>query len=188
MTLDTQPKVNDVSPSQLKEMQSDSNVMLIDVREDFEHNAERIDGAVNRPLSKFDPQALRNEAGDRRVIFHCRSGSRSSKAATRYSEEIGEPATHLAGGIEAWKQTGHDVQRSASAPKLDIMRQVQLTIGLLTITFTALGAFVSPWFLIVPTFLGCGLTFAGATGWCGLALLLGKMPWNKVDCGASCAT
>ena len=63
-----------------------------------------------------------------------------------------------------------------------------LTIGILTILGVTLGAFVSPWFLILPAFLGCGLTFAGATGWCGLALLLGKMPWNKVDCGASCST
>ena len=43
----------------------------------------------------------------------------------------------------------------------------------------ALGVFVSPWFLILPAFVGCGLMFAGITGWCGMALLLAKMPWNK---------
>ena len=187
MTLDTQSTVTDLSPQQFRNMREDKDVLLVDVREDYEHAAERIDGAVNRPLSKFDPKAISEEAGDRDVVFHCRSGSRSSKAADRYTQ-IGESAYNLSGGIEGWKQAGQPVQRSASAPKLDIMRQVQLTIGLLTILGTALGVFVSPWFLILPAFLGCGLTFAGATGWCGLALLLGKMPWNKAaDCGASCA-
>ena len=168
-------------------MRQDEDVFLVDVREDYEHAAERIDGAANRPLSKFDPAAVRDEAGDRKVVFQCRTGNRSGKAAERYAQ-LGEPAFNLAGGIERWKGEGGDVERAAGAPKLDIMRQVQLTIGLLTILGVALGAFVSPWFLILPAFLGSGLTFAGATGWCGLALLLGKMPWNKVDCGASCST
>ena len=190
MTLDTsaQPSsITDVTPEQLRRMRGDGDVFLVDVREDYEHASEHIDGAANRPLSKFDPQALRDEAGDSKVVFQCRSGSRSMKAAERYAQ-LGEPAYQLTGGIERWKSDGGDVERSAGAPKLDIMRQVQLTIGILTVLGVALGAFVSPWFLILPAFLGCGLTFAGATGWCGLALLLGKMPWNKVDSGASCST
>jgi len=39
---------------------------------------------------------------------------------------------------------------------------------------------VNPLFALIPAFTGLGLTLAGATGWCGLALLLGKMPWNRV--------
>jgi hypothetical protein len=42
-----------------------------------------------------------------------------------------------------------------------------------------LAAFVSPWFLILPAFLGAGLTFAGLTGTCGMASALGMMPWNR---------
>jgi hypothetical protein len=37
-------------------------------------------------------------------------------------------------------------------------------------------------FALIPAFLGAGLTMAGSTGWCGLAILLSKMPWNKVRC------
>ena len=32
---------------------------------------------------------------------------------------------------------------------------------------------------------GAGLVFAGVTGFCGLALVLAKMPWNR-DCGGNC--
>ena len=63
------------------------------------------------------------------------------------------------------------------------MRQVQLVIGLILIASSALALTVDKNFAFIPAFLGCGLTMAGATGWCGLAILLSKMPWNKVQCG-----
>jgi hypothetical protein len=40
---------------------------------------------------------------------------------------------------------------------------------------------VSPWFLLISAFFGAGLTFAGATGTCGLALRLMEMPWNRLS-------
>jgi hypothetical protein len=47
------------------------------------------------------------------------------------------------------------------------------------LTGVALGVLVNPWFLAVAAFFGAGLTFAGTTGTCGLALVLMKMPWNR---------
>lgn len=42
---------------------------------------------------------------------------------------------------------------------------------------------------MIPLVAGCGRLFAGLTGFCGLALLLAKMPWNKTgNSAASCAT
>ena len=38
---------------------------------------------------------------------------------------------------------------------------------------------VSPWFLAVPAFVGAGLMTAGVTGFCGMAQLLMRAPWNK---------
>ena len=38
---------------------------------------------------------------------------------------------------------------------------------------------------LLTAFVGAGLVFAGLTGFCGLAVLLAKMPWNK-DCGGNC--
>ncbi len=43
----------------------------------------------------------------------------------------------------------------------------------------ALGVAAHPAFLAVPAFVGAGLAFAGATGFCGLARLLAVMPWNR---------
>ena len=60
------------------------------------------------------------------------------------------------------------------------------------LTGVALGTLVNPWFLALAAFFGAGLTFAGATGTCGLALVLLRMPWNRLsampaDGTATCA-
>ncbi|MGB0454748.1 MAG: YgaP-like transmembrane domain [Bacteriovoracaceae bacterium] len=58
-------------------------------------------------------------------------------------------------------------------------RQTHLTAGSLALVGTLLGAFVNPYFLIIPGYVGAGLSFAGATGFCGMATILSLMPWNK---------
>ena len=55
-------------------------LLLIDVREPAEFQAERIAGALLYPLSTFDAAAL-PEDGVRKVVFHCGSGKRSLTAA-----------------------------------------------------------------------------------------------------------
>jgi rhodanese-related sulfurtransferase len=171
-------KTTDVSPDLLASWIAAGDTMLVDVREDFEHAEERIEGAVLQPLTSFDADAIRRQAGSKRVVFHCRSGKRSLDAADRYRQN-GEATFHLAGGIEGWKSAGKAVVRPATAPRLPIMRQVQITAGALVAAGVALGVTVSPWFLAISGFVGCGLVFAGLSGWCGMAKLLAVMPWNK---------
>ena len=167
----------DVSPELLASWMQSGDTVVIDVREDYEHAEERIDGAILRPLSSFDAESIRREVGPKRVVFHCRSGKRSLDAAGRYGKQ-GEPTFHLAGGIEGWKSAGRAVVRPVTAPRLPIMRQVQITAGSLVVLGVGLGVTLSPWFLALAGFVGCGLMFAGITGWCGMAKLLAVMPWN----------
>ncbi|MCA9299540.1 MAG: DUF2892 domain-containing protein, partial [Phycisphaerales bacterium] len=112
-------------------------------------------------------------------------GRRSADAARKYRSN-GEDVYHLAGGIEAWKASGRPTARSDAAPRLDVMRQVQITAGSLVLIGVVLGVTVSNWFLILSGFVGSGLVFAGLSGWCGMAKLLGRMPWNRIDC-TSCS-
>lgn len=175
----------DVDADMLEQWLEAGDTVLVDVREDFEHAAERIDGAHHFALSQFDPQAVRDAHGAHRVVFHCRTGKRSSEAAGRYAAGD-DHLFHLAGGLEGWKASGRATVRSAAAPKLDVMRQVQMTAGSLVLAGVLLGAFVSPWLLILSGFVGAGLIFAGASGWCGMALLLARMPWNRS--AATCAS
>ena len=169
----------DVAPDQLKRWLDAGECVLVDVREDAEHKEEHIAGAVPMPLSRFDAAALSREYSDAKLVLHCKGGKRSAKACSLLAACTPGPQYHLAGGIDAWKAAGQPTVKPEAAPRIPIMRQVLLTAGLLVVLGTLLAATVSPWFLLIPGFVGCGLTFSGATGWCGMAMLLGKMPWNR---------
>lgn len=165
--------------------------VLVDVREPDEHARERIAGSVLMPLSRFDVAAVGARADStRRIILHCKAGKRSADAAGRCGplSQQGVSVLSLAGGIDAWKSAGLPTLMSRAAPHLSIMRQVQLTVGILTLAGSAAAWFVNPAWIGVPAFLGAGLTFAGATGTCALASLLGTMPWNKLGGAPSCAS
>ncbi|MDQ7012270.1 MAG: rhodanese-like domain-containing protein [Planctomycetota bacterium] len=172
--------VTDVTPEQLEQWLAAGEAFLVDVREPIEHAEERIEGAELVPLSRFEADAIRAAHPDARLVFHCRSGKRSADAATRFQSN-GEPVFHLAGGIEGWKSSGRPTVRPQSAPRIPIMRQVQIAAGSLVLLGVVLGVLISPWFLAIPAFVGSGLTFAGATGWCGMAMMLAKMPWNRAS-------
>jgi rhodanese-related sulfurtransferase len=165
--------------------------VLVDVREPDEHAKERIAGARLLPLSRFDPSSLSSTAGQT-IVIHCRSGRRSADAVARCGslQAAGIPVVSLAGGIEAWKAAGLPIESTAGAPRLGVMQQTQLTIGLGILTGLALGFFVHPAGLLISAFMGGGLVMAGLTGACPLASGLARMPWNRRfagSCGASCA-
>jgi len=152
--------------------------VMIDVRDPDEHARERIAGAVLAPLKEVRSGAFQPNWAGRTPILFCRTGRRSAEAARHVRRAGHDEAYTLAGGIEAWRRAGLPTERTRGVP-ISIMRQVQITAGALTLLGTVLGAFVSPWLLLIPAFIGAGLTFAGATGTCGLAAVLVRMPWNK---------
>ena len=62
---------------------------------------------------------------------------------------------------------------------IEVQRQVQIGAGSLAFLGTMLGLFVSPWFFVVPAAVGAGLVMAGVTGFCGMARVLTRAPWNR---------
>ena len=50
---------------------------------------------------------------------------------------------------------------------------------LLELAGVALGFLLHPAFFALSGFVGCGLVFAGVTDWCGMGLLIARMPWNQ---------
>lgn len=171
----TTPQPGMVAPATLQAWMRDASVTLIDVREPEEHAREHIAGARSLPLARIAPDAL--PLGTR-VVLHCKSGRRSAEATARLAAAGARGILQLEGGIEAWKNAGLPVEATPGVP-ISIMRQVQIVAGSFVAIGTALGAFVSPLALVIPAFMGLGLVFAGATGTCGLAALLGAMPWNR---------
>jgi rhodanese-related sulfurtransferase len=64
------------------------------------------------------------------------------------------------------------------------MRQVQIAAGSLVLLGVILSQTVAPGWIWLSGFVGAGLTFAGISGFCGMARLLAAMPWNKVAMGS----
>jgi rhodanese-related sulfurtransferase len=166
-----------ISPKRTAELVREGAV-LIDIRETDEHARERIPGARHHPLSRIDRNAKLGE-GDGVLIFHCRSGARTHDNAARLAAAAPIRTTYiLDGGIEAWKKANLPVALDRSQP-IDVMRQVQIAAGSLVLLGVIFGAFVNPNFYALSGFVGAGLLFAGVSGFCGMARLLGLMPWNR---------
>jgi rhodanese-related sulfurtransferase len=150
-----------------------AGALLVDIREADEHARARIPGARNLPLAQLET------IGDApAVIFHCRSGMRTDANAPRLAQAAQCEAYLLEGGIEGWRKAGLPIAEDKKAP-LEIMRQVQIAAGLLVLSGVILGFAASPAFFGLSAFVGAGLTFAGVSGWCGMAKLLALMPWNR---------
>lgn len=153
----------------------DDGAVLVDVREADERAREHVPGTRHHALSKL---STIDTAGAKAVIFHCRSGARTAANAARLAGATRCDAYALEGGIDAWKKAGLPVTTDTRQP-IEIMRQVQITAGSLVLLGVALGIWVAPAFLALSAFVGAGLVFAGVSGWCGMARLLGVMPWNR---------
>lgn len=165
-----------ISPAAARRL-IDDGAVLIDIREPDEHTRERVPGALNRPLSRLD--RLPDEpSAPNAVVFHCRSGARTTANAPRLAAAAGCQAYVLEGGIEAWKKAGLPVVADRRQP-IEIMRQVQITAGALIVLGVLLSLWVAPPFIALSGFVGAGLMFAGISGWCGMAKLLALMPWNR---------
>jgi hypothetical protein len=54
---------------------------------------------------------------------------------------------------------------------------IRLLAGTVTLVGVALTYFVSPWFLLVPTFVGANLIQSVFTGFCPPTLILRKLGW-----------
>ena len=151
--------------------------LLVDIREADEFARRHVAGAVSRPLSAFEQAHLRIEPGQD-VIFTCRTGNRTSVHCARLQASVDGDAWVLEGGVDGWAAAGLPVVADRAAP-LELMRQVQIAAGLLVLAGVLLGFTISPILFGLAAFVGAGLTFAGATGWCGMAKLLALMPWNR---------
>jgi rhodanese-related sulfurtransferase len=168
-----------LTPAEAQARIAAGRAVLVDIREADEFARSHIPGARSVPLSGWDAAALPGAgAGAQEVIFTCRSGMRTAGHCDRLAARVAAPAYVLEGGIEGWRAAGLPVATDAKAP-LEIMRQVQIAAGLLVLAGVLLGWLVAPGFFALAAFVGAGLTFAGVSGFCGMARLLMLAPWNR---------
>jgi glyoxylase-like metal-dependent hydrolase (beta-lactamase superfamily II) len=147
--------------------------LVVDVRLPAEYRAVHLEPSVSLPLDEL--AARRDELPrDRELILLCRTGARARLAAAGLS---GFRTRVLEGGIVAWQEAGQPVVEGQAHISLE--RQVRIVAGTLAAVGGVLAIAGSRWFGLVPAFVGAGLVYAGLTDRCGMALLLGRLPYNR---------
>jgi rhodanese-related sulfurtransferase len=85
-----------------------SDPQLIDVREDYEHEAGHIPGSRHIDVTELTA-ASESLDRDRPVVFYCRSGDRSTMPTEAFRASGWEAYT-LEGGLAAWVESGQPLE------------------------------------------------------------------------------
>lgn len=102
--------IEDLTREDVKTGLASGKIVLVDVREPHEFDAGHIPGSVSMPLSRFDAEALPQEAG-RRIVFSCAAGVRSMQAAMIARSDGVAVDAHYRGGFKDWAMSGEPVER-----------------------------------------------------------------------------
>jgi rhodanese-related sulfurtransferase len=176
--------VQTVSPDDVRQRrEAGQHVEIIDVRTPGEFEQVHVDGARSVPLDALDVVALVRERdgttnGGEPLYLICQSGARAARACEMFEAAGFTNVLSIAGGTSAWARAGLPVVRGARR-MISLERQVRIGAGSLMLIGVLLGWLVHPAFFALCAVIGAGLVFAGATDWCGMGLMLAKMPWNR---------
>lgn len=91
-----------ISPKELKtRLDKGDNLVLLDVREDWEYSLAKIDGSILVPLGTL-PQSLTRLNRESEIIAICHHGMRSADATNFLLQQGFSNVKNLVGGIDAW--------------------------------------------------------------------------------------
>lgn len=167
-----------ISPAGLHELLSTRpSLTLIDVRTPVEFDELHALQAKNIPLDELDPEKL-GLVKEQPVYLLCRTGQRATRAAHKFlAAGYAEPIV-VEGGTLAWVDANLPAARG-TVKVISLERQVRIVAGGIVFIGVLLAQFVDHRFIWLSGFVGGGLVFAGLSDFCGMGLLLAKMPWNK---------
>ena len=95
--------VEAIEHDELVQALGNRSCVLVDVREPHEFRSGHIPGAVNHPLSTFDPALL---AQGKPVVLICQAGGRSAKALRHALAAGRQDVRHYPGGMRGWRMRG----------------------------------------------------------------------------------
>ena len=147
---------------------------VIDVRTPVEFAEVHVSQARSIPLDELKPGSLPLPK-DQPVYLLCRGGQRATKAAEKFAKEGFLQPVVVEGGTLAWIEANLPVTRG-TGKVISLERQVRIVAGSLVFIGVVLGWFVHRGFYGLSAFVGAGLVFAGITDFCGMGLLLAKLP------------
>ena len=151
--------------------------ILVDVRSAAEFNSLHATPAIHIPLEQLTTPEASSRLSNKKIFCICQSGARGKQAVATLLRHGLTDVVNVEGGTAAWHKANLPVIKGASSISLE--RQVRIAAGALVFLGCLAGLGISPYFFGVPLFVGAGLVFSGVTDTCGMALILGRCPWNS---------
>lgn len=99
----------DVDARTVDRVRSRDDVVILDVREDWEYAGGHVPDAMWIPLGQL-PDRLDEIPQDKTVVAVCRSGNRSGQA-TQLLRQKGFTAHNMLGGMISWEQAGLEIEK-----------------------------------------------------------------------------
>jgi rhodanese-related sulfurtransferase len=175
--------IKSIAPLELELLrQEGSNFELIDVRTPAEFRLVHAEPAHNVPLEELGDDELQQiaaRAGRHPIYVICQSGARGRAACQKLRGAGIDNVHNVEGGTAAWEAAELPVVRGQGVISLE--RQVRIGVGLMVLASAILAYWAHPAWIGLAAFLGAGLIYSGVSGFCGMAILLAKMPWNRGD-------
>ena len=166
-----------ITPFELRELiDRDASLRLIDVRSAAEFASGHVPGAVNIPMEQVESR-LDDISRSGEVVLICQGGKRAAVTADWICDR--RDVKVLEGGTQAWIDSKLPIVECVAC-RWSLERQVRFGAGVLILIGTLL-TFVAWYWVFLAMLVGAGLTMAGATGFCPMAIALGKMPWNRAS-------
>ena len=174
--------IQTLHPKDLNDLPKDA--IILDVRTPAEHAAHSLSMAhILVPLDTLTPDTLVNTHGVTKktpLYVLCGGGGRATHAAGQLMDAGFESVFVIEGGLRGCEAYGHSTcSRSQDTIIIPMEGQVRIGIGGLIILlslFALMGLGVLLWLMLL---VGIALVVSGFTGFCALANLLYKAPWNK---------
>lgn len=169
-------KIQIIDASHFRKLQGSPDCFVVDVRDEGEFATACESGSCNWPLASLTQDrvtALLGQHGvtpQQTLVLLCARGMRARQAAEKLQQWVPNPIAVVDGGRAALAPAG--------AP-WSIERQVRVAAGSLVLVGVLGSWLIHPALLAISAFVGAGLVFAGVTDWCGMGMLLMKMPWNQ---------
>lgn len=167
------------SPQEVYSLLGKDDWQVIDVRSPEEFYSVSIEGTRNIPYQGFGSYIDELTALGKKLVLTCNSGARARAAAQQLMGTSISEMYLLDGSLLAWQKQKFPVIRNG--PRYPLQQQVLLVAGSLVTIGILFSYLFSPMWQLFSLFVGCGQIMAGFTGFCPMANILLKMPWNKVE-------
>jgi rhodanese-related sulfurtransferase len=179
MTIDHHaPATATVDTSELVRLRTEDRALrVIDVRTPGEFGTGHIEGSYNVPLDLLREHTGDLAAVDHHVVLVCQSGARATKALEQLVAAGKSNLRLLQGGIDAWTAAGGQLMRTTDA-RWAMDRQVRLVAGSIVLAATVASIWFPP-IRYLAGLIGAGLTLSAVMNTCGMAMVLGKLPYNR---------